>query len=106
VWQSAHHVQELYGQSVQYTMNTLFSFLNTYNDPNLVLVVVGDHQPATEVSGAGANHDVPISIISKDPTVINRISSWNWQPGMLPSPTAPVWRMDAFRNRFLTAYGS
>jgi hypothetical protein len=106
VWQSPHHVQELYGQSVQYTMNTLFSFLNTYNDPNLVLVVVGDHQPATEVSGAGANHDVPISIISKDPTVINRISSWNWQPGMLPSPTAPVWRMDAFRNRFLTAYGS
>jgi hypothetical protein len=106
VWQSPHHVQQLYGQSVQYTMSTLFSFLTTYNDPNLVLVVLGDHQPATEVSGAGANHDVPISIISKDPTVLNRISSWHWQPGMLPSPTAPVWRMDSFRNRFLTAYGS
>jgi len=106
VWQSAHHVQQLYGQSVQYTMSTLFSFLNTYNDPNLVLIVLGDHQPATEVSGAGANHDVPISIISKDPTVINRISSWDWQPGMLPSPTAPVWLMDNFRDRFLKAYGS
>jgi hypothetical protein len=105
VWQSPQHVQQLYGQSVQYTMSTLFSFLTTYNDPNLVLIVLGDHQPATEVSGAGANHNVPISIISKDPTVINRISSWHWQPGMLPSPIAPVWRMDAFRNRFLTAYG-
>ncbi len=106
VWQSSHHVQQLYGQSVQYTMSTLFSFLTTYNDPNLVLIVLGDHQPATVVSGAGANHDVPISIISKDPTVIKRISSWNWQPGMLPSPTAPVWLMDEFRNRFLKAYGS
>ena len=105
VWQSPHHVQQLYGQSVQYTMSTLFSFLTTYDDPNLVLVVVGDHQPATVVSGAGANHNVPISIIAKDPTVIDRISSWHWQPGMLPSPTAPVWRMDAFRDRFLTAYG-
>ena len=105
VWQSPHHVQQLYGQSVQYTMSMLFSFLTTYNNPNLVLVVLGDHQPATEVSGTGANHNVPISIISKDPTVINRISSWHWTPGMLPSPTAPVWRMDAFRNRFLTAYG-
>lgn len=105
VWASAHHVQQLYGQSVEYTMSTLFSFLTTYNDPNLVLIVLGDHQPATEVSGVGANHDVPISIIAKDPTVIKRISSWNWQPGMLPSPTAPVWRMDAFRNKFLTAYG-
>jgi len=105
VWQNRHHVQQLYGQSVQYTMSTLFSFLTTFNDPNLVLVVLGDHQPATEVSGAGANHNVPVSIISKDPHVINRIASWNWQPGMLPSPTAPVWRMDAFRDRFLTAYG-
>ncbi|MDQ1544584.1 MAG: hypothetical protein QOK08_2222 [Actinomycetota bacterium] len=105
VWQSPHHVQQLYGQSVEYTMSTLFSFLTTYNDPNLVLVVLGDHQPATEVSGVGANHNVPISIISKDPKVINRISSWHWQPGMLPSPTAPLWRMDTFRNRFLTAYG-
>ncbi len=104
VWQDPHHVQQVYGQSVQYTMSTLFSFLTTFDDPNLVLVVLGDHQPAAVVSGAGANHDVPVSIISKDPAVIDRISSWHWQPGVLPSPTAPVWRMDAFRNRFLTAY--
>ncbi|MDQ1554180.1 MAG: hypothetical protein QOK46_1258, partial [Microbacteriaceae bacterium] len=104
VWQNPQHVQQLYGQSIEYTMSTLFSFLTTYNDPNLVLVVLGDHQPATEVSGAGANHNVPISIISKDPKVINQISSWHWQPGMFPSPTAPLWRMDTFRNRFLTAY--
>jgi len=105
VWQDPHHVQQVYGESVQYTMSTLFSFLTTFDDPNLVLVVLGDHQPAAVVSGTGANHDVPISIISKDPAVIDRISSWNWEPGMLPSPNAPVWRMDAFRNRFLSAYG-
>jgi hypothetical protein len=105
VWQDPHHVQQLYGQSIEYTMSTLFSFLTTFDDPDLVLVVLGDHQPATVVSGADANHDVPISIISKDPAVIDRISSWKWEPGMLPSPSAPVWRMDAFRNRFLAAYG-
>ncbi|WP_308465795.1 LTA synthase family protein [Rathayibacter soli] len=105
VWQNPQHVQQLYGQSVQYTMSTLFSFLTTYDDPNLVLVVLGDHQPATVVSGLDASHNVPISIISKDPGVISRISSWNWQPTMLPTATAPVWRMDAFRNRFLSAYG-
>ncbi len=105
VWQDPRHVQQVYGQSIQYSMSSLFSFLTTFNDPNLVLVVLGDHQPASVVSGTGANHDVPISIISKDPAVIDRISSWNWQPGMLPSPSAPVWRMDAFRNRFLSAYG-
>jgi hypothetical protein len=105
VWQSPQHVQQLYGQSVQYTMRTLFSFLTTYENPNLVLVVLGDHQPSTVVSGAGASHDVPVSIISKDPAVINRIASWQWEAGMLPSPAAPVWPMSAFRNRFLGAFG-
>ena len=105
VWQDPRHVQQLYGQSIQYTMSSLISFLTTFDDPNLVLVVLGDHQPATIVSGPGANHDVPISIIAKDPAVTRRIASWGWQPGLLPSPSAPVWRMDAFRDRFLTAYG-
>lgn len=105
VWQNPQHVQQLYGQSIEYTMGALFSFLTTFDDPNLVLVVLGDHQPATVVSGVGANHDVPISIISKDPTVIDRINSWQWQPGMLPASDAPVWKMDTFRNRFLAAYG-
>ncbi|HEY8282710.1 MAG TPA: CDP-alcohol phosphatidyltransferase [Leifsonia sp.] len=105
VWPDPARVQRVYGQSIEYTMSALFSFLTTFDDPNLVLVVLGDHQPAAIVSGSDANHQVPVSIISTDPSVIHRIASWNWQPGMLPSPSAPVWRMDAFRNRFLSAYG-
>jgi len=70
-----------------------------------VLVVLGDHQPATIVSGAGASHDVPITIIARDRTVTSRISGWDWQDGMHPGPGAPVWPMDAFRDRFLSAYG-
>ncbi len=104
VWQDPKHVQQLYGQSIQYALGSLFSFLTASDDPNLVLVVLGDHQPANVVSGAHPDHDVPISIIAKDPAVMRRIASWKWEPGMLPSPAAPVWRMDAFRDRFLAAY--
>jgi hypothetical protein len=104
VWQNSEHVQQLYGQSVEYSMGTLFSFLTTYRDPNLVVIVLGDHQPGTEVSGIGSNHTVPISIIATDPAVIDRIASWGWEPGMLPSPSAPLWRMNEFRDRFLTAF--
>jgi len=71
-----------------------------------VLVVLGDHQPSTIVSGVGANHRVPISLVSSDAAVLGRVSSWNWQYGLLPSRTAPVWRMDAFRNRFLDAFSA
>jgi hypothetical protein len=104
VWADPRHVQQLYGQSIQYSLESMLSFLHHNSDPNLVLVVLGDHQPARIVSGAQADHDVPISIIAKDPAVFRAISGWRWQPGLLPSPTSPVWRMDAFRDRFLAAF--
>ena len=72
--------------------------------PNRVLVVLGDHQPHGYVSGPHPGHDVPISVIAQDKSVVQRIAGWNWQPGLRPRPDAPVWRMDTFRNRFLEAF--
>ena len=95
-----------YGRSIQYSLHALTSFVRTYPDPNLVLVLLGDHQPASIVSGDTANHDVPITLVAHDPAVLDRISGWGWQPGLLPHPDAPVWRMDTFRDRFLDSFGA
>ncbi len=80
--------------------------MQRYGDEDLVLVVLGDHQPATVITGEDASHDVPISVIAHDPKVIDQIAGWSWQDGISPSPRAPVWPMAAFRDRFLTAFGS
>jgi hypothetical protein len=99
-------IQAAYGQSIQYSLEALISFVETFhNNDDLVVVALGDHQPAAVVTGPDASRDVPITIIAHDPEVMSRIASWGWQPGMLPNPHAPVWPMDAFRDRFLTAYG-
>ena len=105
LFRDPNKVKAAYGQSIEYSMTSLISFLQTFHDNNLVLILLGDHQPATVVSGQGASHDAPITIISHDPAVLDRISGWGWQDGLRPGPDAPVWPMDAFRNRFLAAYG-
>ncbi|PZS35386.1 MAG: hypothetical protein DLM58_04010 [Pseudonocardiales bacterium] len=105
VWPDPGRVRAAYGRSVEYSLNSLIGFVQSSHDDNLVLVVYGDHQPAAIVSGHGASHQVPITIIAHDPAVLKRISGWGWQDGMRPGPDAPIWRMDAFRDRFLTAYG-
>ena len=105
VWRDPARVRAAYGQSIQYSLNALISFVQAFPDDDLVLIVVGDHQPATIVSGSAAGRDVPISIIAHDRAVLDRISGWGWQDGLRPRPDAPVWRMDAFRDRFLSAYG-
>jgi hypothetical protein len=94
-----------YVQSIEYSLDSLISYVKTYGNKNTVLIFLGDHQPASVVTGEGASHDVPITIVAKDPAVLKRISSWGWQDGLKPGAKAPLWRMDAFRDRFLTAFG-
>jgi phosphatidylglycerophosphate synthase len=99
-------VRTAYGLSIEYSLSTVFSFVQRYGDDDLVIVMLGDHQPATTITGQNASHDVPISVIARDPKVIDEIAGWRWQDGLRPSPRAPVWPMDAFRDRFLGAFGS
>ena len=106
VWRSNNTVRQFYGQSIQYTMTALTSWVTELNDPNLVLILLGDHQPHTAVSGPGATHDVPISIVTRAPSVLKQMSSWHWQNGLLPAPSAPLEPMDAFRNQLLNTFSS
>ena len=94
--------QQGYAKSIQYSLHTLYSFVERYGNKNTVVLVLGDHQPSRVIPQA--NHDVPMTIIAHDPKVIRRLSGWGWTDGMLPSPTAPVWLMSAFRDRFLSAF--
>jgi hypothetical protein len=97
-------VRSDYAHAITYSLETLVSYVETYGDDDLVLVFLGDHQPAPLVTGRSANHDAPISIVARDPVVLARLDPWQWSAGLLPAPDAPVWGMDQFRDRFLTAF--
>ncbi|MFC7550874.1 sulfatase [Plantactinospora sp. GCM10030261] len=105
-WRSNAQIRADYRESIEYSLESLISYVERYGDDRLVLVVVGDHQPAPVITGRGASRDVPITIVTRDRGVLDRVSGWNWHDGLRPGPDAPVWRMDAFRDRFLTTFGS
>ncbi|EWM65710.1 membrane protein [Micromonospora sp. M42] len=102
---SAEGTREAYRQAVVYSLRTLISYVQRYGDENLVLVFLGDHQPARTITGDDAGKDVPITVVAKDPAVLDRIAGWGWQDGLNPDPQAPVWPMESFRDRFLRAFG-
>jgi hypothetical protein len=49
---------------------------------------------------------VPISIVTRDPSVFRQIASWHWQDGLTPGHFAPLEPMDAFRNQFLNTFST
>ncbi|MHB2267358.1 alkaline phosphatase family protein [Aliihoeflea sp. PC F10.4] len=105
VWRDRDRVRDQFRQSINYSLRTVASFLDRLDGPPPLIVVLGDHQPATFVSGSETNRDVPIHIIS-DHATLNAIEGWAFSEGAVPADDAPVWRMDAFRKRFVDAFST
>ena len=84
-WWHPNQVKAAYARSLEYSLNTLISFVRHYGSKKLVLVVVGDEQPLAIVSGQHVSHDVPISVIARDPSVLKRIG----RVGLGVRPPAP-----------------
>jgi hypothetical protein len=103
---SASKERQAFSTSIKYSLGVLTSWVTELNDPNLVLILLGDEQPAAPVTGPNASHAVVASIIARDPSVFKRIAPWGWQDGLLPGPSAPFESMDAFRNQFLGAFST
>ncbi|MFI2205795.1 sulfatase [Streptomyces sp. NPDC020192] len=105
VWKTAESVRTEYRTSIEYSLRCLVEFVQRYGNKNTVLVFLGDHQPVPTVTANSPRKDVPVTVVAHDPRVLDRISGWGWTEGLKPAANAPVWPMDGFRDRFLTAYG-
>ncbi|GAA1984767.1 hypothetical protein GCM10009817_27760 [Terrabacter lapilli] len=104
VWRTTSGIRTAYAQTIAYSLGSVVAWLSHTRDDNLVVLMLGDHQPAAQVSGEGASHDVPVTLLTRDPSVTRRIANWGWQDGLAPGADAPVWPMNALRDRILTSF--
>jgi phosphoglycerol transferase MdoB-like AlkP superfamily enzyme len=104
VWQDSRRIREQYRKSIEYALANVVAYAKTYGDDNLVMLVLGDHQPAPFVTDESENHDVLVHLISRDPKVMQAVQDWHWSDGMLPDDSAPAWGMDQVRDRLIAAF--
>jgi sulfatase-like protein len=101
-----------YVDAVSYTYATLAGYLRR-QQRDIVLVVLGDHQPAAAVSGEGASWSVPVHVIAGRSVILDRLLARGFHAGLTPGRPAlghmhallPV-LLDAFGNRQSTALSS
>ena len=104
--QDAQQTTAAYADSIAYTLDALTSFVEQLHDKDLVMLMLGDHQPSALVSGQDASRDVPVSLIAADPSVTARAALWGWRPGLAPESSAPVWPMDDLREKFVGSFSA
>ncbi|MFE6175531.1 sulfatase [Streptomyces sp. NPDC056464] len=105
VWQDPERVRTEYRRAIEYSLHSLTEWVERYGTDDTVLVFLGDHQPVPTVTAGSTSKDVPVTIVARDPKVLDRIADWHWTDGLKPAENAPTWGMDRFRDRFMTAYG-
>ena len=94
---------ESYVSSVAYFFDVLTSYLRERANDNLLLIVLGDHQPAANVSGEGASWDVPVHIMTKRTEIVEALEHQGFRSGLTPMRPAvgrmndlALWLVEAF----------
>jgi hypothetical protein len=76
-----------YVDAMAYDFASIGGLLRRESDRDLVMVLLGDHQPAAAVSGEGATWDVPVHVVASEATrraVLDRLRDRGFRDGLTP----------------------
>ena len=93
-----------YVEALRYAYATVGGYLRLRADRDLVMILVGDHQPPALVSGEGASWNVPVHIIASRRALLDRLRARRFGDGLAPGTDA-VARMDELLPLLLDAFG-
>ena len=74
-----------YVQAIAYDYATLAGYLRRRADRDMVMILLGDHEPAAAVSGEGASWDVPVHVIASRPEILDALRTRGFRSGLTPA---------------------
>jgi hypothetical protein len=91
-----------YVRAIAYEFTSLAGYLREQPD-DLVMIVIGDHQPPAAVSGKDAPWRVPVHVIGRRPHVLDRLLADGFRPGLEPRRPS-IGAMHALVPKLLDAF--
>src|SRR5262249_34961438 len=71
-----------YVESMTYDYAVLGGYLRQHASRDMVMILIGDHQPPAAVSGEHAPWTVPVHVIASRPAVLERLQSRGFRAGL------------------------
>ena len=101
-WQN---LEPAYADSVSYALEWLGGYLRERRDADLVLVVLGDHQPPVGVGGERPSWEVPVHVIAKRGPLLQALLAEGFVAGVAPQRPR-IGGMDDLTRVLMRAFGS
>lgn len=93
-----------YVEALTYDFAVLAGYLERWSGRDLVMILIGDHQPPAAVSGEGAPWDVPLHVITSRRALLDGLVRRGFRPGLQPERPV-IARMHELLPILLDAFG-
>ncbi len=87
-----------YPQSLAYSLRAVMQWAKKELPADAVLLVLGDHQPATLITGVEASADVPVHLISHDARTLALDEVIEFKPGFDPGSNDSLFGLEDLRD--------
>lgn len=96
-WRDTDRLRARYPDSLAYSLESIFSWAARDLPADALLIVLGDHQPVTLITGDDAGSDVPVHFVSRDAGLLERLSDQEIEEGLLPAEATSPAGMETLR---------
>ncbi|QLF72019.1 sulfatase (plasmid) [Peteryoungia desertarenae] len=103
VWADPERVRAQYVLTVDYALHTLGDYIARFGD-DAVFIILGDHQPAAIITGPDASRAVPIHVVSRDRSLVDRFLPEGFAQGMVPGSDLPERPMNDMREMVIRLF--
>jgi phosphatidylglycerophosphate synthase len=94
-----------YVNAVAYAHASVAGYLRLRENRDVVLVIIGDHQPPSAVTGEGASWDVPVHVVASRKPILDRLLARGFRRGLTPERSR-LTRMHDLLPILLEAFGN
>lgn len=91
---------------IQYVLQVIKGYILTFIEDDSLVIIIGDHQPWSGISGKNQPWSVPIHVISRDNELLAPFRNRGYTAGVVPRQPPPHSGMETFFNHFLTDFSS
>jgi hypothetical protein len=97
---------EGYIEAMAYELNLLREYLGKFVDGDALIIVVGDHQPYSGITGKNKSRSVPLHVISRRSDFLAPFLRRGYTEGLIPRQALPHAGLETLLPSLLDAFGS
>ncbi|MEI9938904.1 MAG: sulfatase-like hydrolase/transferase [Pseudomonadota bacterium] len=88
-WLSLAGARTAYADAIVYDLEVLRRFISEYVRDDSLLIILGDHQPHSDVSERSPSSAVPVHVLSRNAAFVDPFRARGYTSGMLADQTRP-----------------